>query len=189
MAFLDGLPRRYLALFGLATIYRHVRLARDIGADEVHASLEKHDDIWELSVVTLDKPFLFSNISGVLSYFGMDIHRGQAMTTPGRLVLDVFEFSDDEEFLRAERRPAPPRSTACSRRSSPARSTSPRCCAARSAACSTAAAARCAPGHPLRQRALRRSTPSRNRRRRRDRACCTASAASCRGTAAMSISC
>ncbi len=98
-AFLDGLPRRYLALFGLATVYRHVRLARDIQPDEVHASLEKHDEIWELSVVTRDKPFLFSNISGVLSYFGMDIHRGQAMTTPSGLVLDVFEFSDDEQFL------------------------------------------------------------------------------------------
>jgi [protein-PII] uridylyltransferase len=98
-AFLEGLPRRYLALFGLATVYRHVRLARDIRPDEVHASIEKHDEIWELSVVTRDKPFLFSNISGVLSYFGMDIHRGQAMTTPSGLVLDVFEFSDDEQFL------------------------------------------------------------------------------------------
>jgi [protein-PII] uridylyltransferase len=98
-AFLDGLPRRYVALFGLATVYRHVRLARDIHPDEVHASLEKHDKVWELSVVTLDKPYLFSNISGVLSYFGMDIHRGQAMTTPQGLVLDVFEFSDEEQFL------------------------------------------------------------------------------------------
>ena len=66
----------------------------------MHAFLEKHDDVWELTLVTLDKPFLFSNISGVLSYFGMDIHRGQAMTTPDGLVLDVFEFSDEEGFLR-----------------------------------------------------------------------------------------
>jgi [protein-PII] uridylyltransferase len=29
----------------------------------------------------------------------MDIHRGQAMTTPEGLVLDVFEFSDEERFL------------------------------------------------------------------------------------------
>ena len=101
--FLGGLPRRYLALFGLATIYRHVRLARGIHRDEVHASLENHDDIWELTIVTLDKPFLFSNIAGVLSYFGMDIHRGQAMTTPEGLVLDVFEFSDAQAFLRRTR--------------------------------------------------------------------------------------
>ena len=47
-----------------------------------------------LTVVTLDKPFLFCNIAGVLSYFGMDIHRGQIMTTPEGLVLAVFEFTD-----------------------------------------------------------------------------------------------
>ncbi len=98
--FLDGLPRRYLSVFGLATIYQHVRLARGLLPGEVHASLEKRDDIWELTVAALDKPYLFSNIAGVLSYFGMDIHRGQAMTTPDHLVLDVFEFSDEEGFLR-----------------------------------------------------------------------------------------
>lgn len=98
--FLEGLPRRYLTSFGLGTVYRHVRLARNIVRDEVHPFLENHDDIWELTLVTLDKPFLFSNVSGVLSYFGMDIHRGQAMTTPDGLVLDVFEFSDDEGFLK-----------------------------------------------------------------------------------------
>ena len=98
--FLSGLPRRYLALFGLASIYRHVRLARGIHRDEVHTVLENHDDVWELTIVTLDKPFLFSNVAGVLSYFGMDIHRGQAMTTPEGLVLDMFEFADAEAFLR-----------------------------------------------------------------------------------------
>jgi [protein-PII] uridylyltransferase len=98
--FLKGLPRRYLSVFGLATIYQHVRLARGLLPDELHASLEKRDDIWELTVAALDKPFLFSNIAGVLAYFGMDIHRGQAMTTPDHLVLDIFEFSDEEGFLR-----------------------------------------------------------------------------------------
>jgi [protein-PII] uridylyltransferase len=94
--FLQGLPRRYLPMFD----YRHVRLARDIQPDEIHASIEPKADVWELTVVTLDKPFLFSNISGVLSYFGMDILRGQAMTTPVGLVLDVFQFTDHEGFLR-----------------------------------------------------------------------------------------
>ena len=48
----------------------------------------------------------FCNIAGVLSYFGMDIHRGQVMTTPEGLVLAVFEFSDAEGFL-ARHRDAP----------------------------------------------------------------------------------
>jgi [protein-PII] uridylyltransferase len=98
--FLKGLPRRYLSVFGLATIYQHVRLSRGLLPGELHAALEKRDDIWELTVAALDKPYLFSNISGVLAYFGMDIHRGQAITTPDHLVLDVFEFSDEEGFLR-----------------------------------------------------------------------------------------
>jgi [protein-PII] uridylyltransferase len=98
--FLSGLPRRYVALFGLASIYRHVRLARGIHRDEVHTILENRDDVWELTIVTVDKPYLFSNVAGVLSYFGMDILRGQAMTTADGLVLDVFEFSDAEGFLR-----------------------------------------------------------------------------------------
>ena len=81
-------------------IYRQVRLARDFHPDEVHLSLERGDaSVWSLAVATLDKPFLFSNICGVLSSFGMNIIRGHALTNPNGLVLDVFQFTDDERFL------------------------------------------------------------------------------------------
>ncbi len=98
--FLAGLPKRYLALFEPDRIYEHVRLSRNIHEGQVHAALEQKADIWELTVATVDKPYLFSNVSGVLSYFGMDILRGQAMTTPAGLVLDVFQFTDADGFLR-----------------------------------------------------------------------------------------
>jgi [protein-PII] uridylyltransferase len=97
--FLQGLPRRYLQLFDREAIERHVRLARDIQPDAVHVSLEQKGSAWEMTVVTMDKPFLFSNISGVLSSFGMDILRGHAMTSPNGLVLDIFQFTDGERFL------------------------------------------------------------------------------------------
>ncbi|HUK35055.1 MAG TPA: HD domain-containing protein [Vicinamibacterales bacterium] len=97
--FLEGLPRRYLRLFDNDAIYRHVRLARDIHPDEVHLWMEQEGASWELTVVTLDKPFLFSNISGVLASFGMDILRGHAMTSSNGLVLDVFQFADSERLL------------------------------------------------------------------------------------------
>jgi [protein-PII] uridylyltransferase len=98
--FLEGLPQRYLQLFPRDAIYRHVRLARGIQPDEVHVSLERQDSsVWTLAVATLDKPFLFSNICGVLSSFGMNIIRGHALTNPSGLVLDVFQFTDDERFL------------------------------------------------------------------------------------------
>ena len=51
-------------------------------------------------MATLDRPYLFSNLCGVLSYFGMDILRGSAMTDPSGLVLDIFQFTDGEGFLR-----------------------------------------------------------------------------------------
>jgi [protein-PII] uridylyltransferase len=102
--FLEGLPQRYLQLFPRDAIYRHVRLARDIHPDEVHVSLERGEDaVWSLAVATLDKPFLFSNICGVLSSFGMNIIRGHALTNPNGLVLDVFQFTDDERFLELNR--------------------------------------------------------------------------------------
>jgi len=97
--FVEGFPRRYLQLFPAEAIYRHVRLSRDIRPDDVHADLERKDALWELTVVTLDKPFLFSNICGALSSFGMDIARGHAMTNPNGLVLDIFQFTDQERFL------------------------------------------------------------------------------------------
>ena len=97
--FLEGLPQRYLHLFPREAIYRHVRLARDIKPDEVHVSLDRAESVWTLAVVTLDKPFLFSNICGVLSSFGMNILRGNALTNPNGLVLDVFQFTDDDRFL------------------------------------------------------------------------------------------
>ena len=99
--FLEGLPQRYLQLFARDAIYRHVRLARGINPDEVHVSLERNDNssVWTVAVATLDKPFLFSNICGVLSSYGMNIIRGHAMTNPNGLVLDIFQFTDDERFL------------------------------------------------------------------------------------------
>jgi [protein-PII] uridylyltransferase len=98
--FLEGLPQRYLQLFTREAIYRHVRLARDMHSDEVHVSLERSDaSVWTVAVATLDKPYLFSNICGVLSSYGMNIIRGHALTNPNGLVLDTFQFTDDDRFL------------------------------------------------------------------------------------------
>ena len=97
--FLEGLPRRYLLLFAPEEIYRHVRLSRDLTPHDAHFFLEKKAAVWELTVVSLDRPFLFSNISGVLAYFGMDILRGHALTSLTGTVLDVFQFTDADGFF------------------------------------------------------------------------------------------
>ena len=97
--FVEGLPRRYLRFVDKESVYEHVRLSRDLHPSELRCSLEQKDSVWELTVVSVDQPRLFSRICGVLSYFGMDILRGQAMTNRRDLALDIFQFTDREKFL------------------------------------------------------------------------------------------
>jgi [protein-PII] uridylyltransferase len=92
--FLEGLPQRYLTLFDPETIYQHVRLSRNMGPDDVHTFLTRKEQASDLTVITLDKANLFSNICGVLASLGADILRGQALTSRSGLALDVFEFAD-----------------------------------------------------------------------------------------------
>ncbi len=98
--FLEGYPQRYLRLVDPVHVYEHVRLSRNLKPTELHASLTKTEAAWELSTITVDQPKLFANICGVLSYFGMDILRGQAMANGNGIVLDLFQFEDREDYLR-----------------------------------------------------------------------------------------
>ena len=99
-AFLEGYPQRYLRLVDPSHVYEHVRLSRNLKSTEVQASLTKTDAAWQLSTIAVDQPGLFANICGVLSYFGMDIVRGQAMANENGIVLDLFQFEDREDYLR-----------------------------------------------------------------------------------------
>ena len=102
-AFIEGLPRRYLRIVDRPRVYEHVRLTRGLQPREVRSLLEQKDAAWELSTIALDQPGLFAKVCGVLSYFGMDILRGQAMTNRHGLVLDIFQFADQEGYLRLNR--------------------------------------------------------------------------------------
>ena len=97
--FVEGLPQRYLRFVDRPHVYDHVRLSRDLRPSEVHCTLEQKESVWELTVVSVDQPRLFSKICGVLSYFGMAILRGQAMTNRQGLVVDIFQFADQEQFF------------------------------------------------------------------------------------------
>ena len=93
------MPRRYLQLFSREAVYSHVRLSRDLGPARFSAWLERKDAEWELTVITHDQPFLFSNFSGVLSSTGWTFCAGYAFTKPDGLIVDTFRFSDLERFL------------------------------------------------------------------------------------------
>src|SRR5262245_47182883 len=97
--FLEGFPQRYLTLFDADTIYQHIRLARNIGRNDVHTFLHRREEATDLTIVTLDKPYLFSNICGVLASKRADILRGQALTSRSGLVIDVFEFAEGSRAI------------------------------------------------------------------------------------------
>jgi [protein-PII] uridylyltransferase len=98
--FLDGLPHRYLRFVDAPHIYEHIRLSRNVDRSKVQCSIEDKNSIWELTVVSVDQPKLYAKICGVLSYFGMDILRGQAMSNEQGVALDIFQFTDTENFFR-----------------------------------------------------------------------------------------
>ena len=132
---------------------------------------------------TLDKPFLFSNICGVLASFGMNILRGHALTNPNGLVLDVFQFTDDERFLELNPdaqaqvlRVLRGRRLGSGRRDrAAARAASRACLKGRAAVCAGRA------GPTTKRRAATRSSTSSRATRS---GCCIGSAASSRSTAA-----
>ena len=100
MAFLEGYPQRYLRVVDQPRIYEHVRLSRNLQPAQVRSALVETDAAWELSAIAIDQPGLFASVCGVLSYFGMNILRVQAMTNDHGIVLDIFQFEDQEGYLR-----------------------------------------------------------------------------------------
>ena len=158
----DGaLPRRAAAALSRAVSRRR----RSIGTCGCRATSGRTTCIsfsrrrprsWELTVVSLDKPFLFSNICGVLSYFGMDILRGHALTSLTGTGARRVSVHRSRRLLRAQLRRRASSSTGALRDVvAGQRDVTRDAERARSAACCSAAR-RGAPhaGHLLRQRAL-----------------------------------
>jgi len=94
-AFLDGFPRRYLKYTPKQKIVEHFKLAEKVrSSDDLTFRLNRRRSTYELSLVALDRPFLFAKLTGVLSYFGMNILQGQAFANRQRLILDIIQFED-----------------------------------------------------------------------------------------------
>jgi len=90
--FLDGFPRRYLKNTPKPEIAEHFRLSRGLADHPVMTHLGRHGHTYEMLVMTADHPFLFSKITGVLAYFGMNILRGQAFSNRHGTIFDLSTF-------------------------------------------------------------------------------------------------
>ena len=92
--FLDGLPRRYLRTHPVDEILRHFEMAGRLGQDPVQLALKRTRHWYELTVVTKDRPRLFSTVAGALAACGMNIGKAGAFSNASGTVVDTFSFTD-----------------------------------------------------------------------------------------------
>jgi [protein-PII] uridylyltransferase len=92
--FLEGFPRRYLAVHSAAEIAAHFALHQKLADQPVQTELQVRRHAFSLTLLTADRPALFATISGVLAGWGMNINKADAFANAAGNVLDTFHFSD-----------------------------------------------------------------------------------------------
>jgi [protein-PII] uridylyltransferase len=92
--FLEGFPRRYLAVHSAPDIAGHFSLYQKLDADPVQIELVAKQRAYSLTLLTADRPALFATIAGVLAGWGMNIIQADAFSNAAGVVLDTFHFTD-----------------------------------------------------------------------------------------------
>jgi [protein-PII] uridylyltransferase len=92
--FLEGLPQRYVAIYNVDQILEHSELASRLWQNAVQVSLRPSRDLYEFTIVTADRPFLFANLTGALSALGMEIVKANAFSNSAGIVVDSFYVKD-----------------------------------------------------------------------------------------------
>ena len=92
--FLEGLPQRYLRIYGASDVLAHAELAAQLGKDSVQLALKQIRHWYELTLITTDRPFLFASVSGALAAWGMNIVKANAFSNAQGVVVDTFYFTD-----------------------------------------------------------------------------------------------
>ena len=93
-SFLEGLPRRYLQTRLPEQIRDHFLLATRLGDDPVQIDLRPHRQLFDLTVITQDRPRLFADVAGALAAWGMNIVKAGAYSNDAGIIVDFFQFTD-----------------------------------------------------------------------------------------------
>jgi [protein-PII] uridylyltransferase len=92
--FLEGLPRRYLAVHSAIDIAQHITMYRRLKGEPVQIELRSVGRAFSLTLMTADRPSLFATIAGVLAGWGMNIIKADAFANAAGTVVDTFHFAD-----------------------------------------------------------------------------------------------
>jgi [protein-PII] uridylyltransferase len=99
LAFLEGLPTRYLRTHTEAEIEEHMALEAASRKRGVAVEIRRLEAAWQMTLAAEDRPGLFAAVAGTLSSFGMNILKAEAFANRRGIVLDTFAFADPNRTL------------------------------------------------------------------------------------------
>ncbi len=101
---LDTLSHRYLISQKAENILEHFYMEKKLSHQTqlVFKSRTLQDDIWEVSIVTFDKPGLFSIITGVLWAYGINILAADIFTRTSGIAVDILTVNDLPDPLNSK---------------------------------------------------------------------------------------
>src|SRR2546425_849879 len=97
--FLDGFPRQYLRTTPKKQIADHFLLSRKLADRPMVMHIAKNGAVYDLLVMTAGRSGLLSKMTGVLSFFGMNIIRAQAFSNPHGTIFDLISFEDPDHYF------------------------------------------------------------------------------------------
>jgi [protein-PII] uridylyltransferase len=92
--FLDGLPQRYMQTRRPDVVREHFEMSLALEKAGARVALRPVRQLYELTLVSQDRPKLFADIAGVLSAWGMNIVKADAFSNDEGTVVDTFLFND-----------------------------------------------------------------------------------------------
>jgi [protein-PII] uridylyltransferase len=98
-SFLEGLPRRYLFAHSHEEIASHFQMSCKLKENSVQLRIENRRQIYALTLLASDRPFLFAGVTGTLASWGMDIWKAEAFANAAATVVDTFHFTDPHKTL------------------------------------------------------------------------------------------
>lgn len=98
-SFLEGLPQRYLHTRTPDQIRDHFKMAASLDRDPIQIAFRSVRQLNEITIITADRPYLFADIAGVLSAWGMNIVKADAFSNEAGVIVDTFQFTDPFDTL------------------------------------------------------------------------------------------
>lgn len=99
VAFLEGLPARYMRTHSQAEAEHHLQLDQRRRRQGAAVEITPEAGAYLLTVLAGDRPGLFADLCGTLASFGMSIVKAEAASNAAGCAVDLFRFSDPMRTL------------------------------------------------------------------------------------------